>query len=596
MKSETFVAHAGVLADYALEQNWSGGAVPGFGTIAVIQGGTVLVDPGTTLSAALLLEARAALAGNGGGFSLGPGSAVAVTGRNALYADGAIVNHGHIVLADGTQLTVVVEAGAAIAQSYGLNIPSFENTGAVTIFGGATLAVEGTELSNTGAIVVAGGVLEVSGGAVDGGQSAQPAGGEIVLERGGTASFSDGVADQSFDFNGAGTLSLSDVVDISGVSLRNFSTLDSIFVRSVADGRTLLREVDFVDLPAQTAPEVIATGTGAEILLEHVPPCFARGTALLTPSGYRAVETLRPGDPVVTVSGDVRAVRWVGSRTLDIAAHRRPEAVQPVRICGGALSPGVPARPLRLSPDHALLLRGELVPAKLLVNGITILRERGCMAVTYFHVELDRHDILLAENLAVESYIDTGNRALFDNTVGTPRRDPVFGRGTQWDASAYAPLCLGGPVLREIRLGLRARTAALGYAARTLTEVALWAAEGKLPRVGGGDDSPVFRLDGRGGRIAIRSPRFVPAEFGAGEDDAADERLLGIALRAIRLDAAIFPARRLAVAGFYPRAGNDTADWTDGNAEIEVPAGVATIALDIAALPLGWIMARAGEV
>ena len=590
MTSETFVARAGTLPDYGLETNWSGGQVPGAGTVGVIGKGTVLIDPGTTLTAELLLRARAALSGNGGGFSLGPGSVVSVEGNNALDADGAIVNHGTVLLADGTALTVVVEAGAAIAQSYGLNIPSLRNDGLITVFGGATLAVEGTELSNTGAIVVDGGVLEVAGGAVDGGQSGHPAGGVIVLEDGGAASFSDGVANQQIGFDGAGTLSFSDVVDIAGVTLRHFSMLDSIFVPSVADGDTLIQNVDFTGLAPHTAPEVVATGTGAEILLEHVPPCFARGTGLLTPSGYRAVETLRPGDPLVTASGDVRAVRWVGSRTLDIAAHRRPEAVQPVRICGGALSPGVPARPLRLSPDHALLLHGELVPAKLLVNGITILRERGCMAVTYFHVELDRHDILLAENLAVESYIDTGNRALFENTDGTPRRDPVFGRGTQWDASAYAPLCLGGPVLREIRQDLRARTAALGYTARTLTDVALWAAAGKLPRVGGPDDAPVFGLHGQGGRIAIRSPRFVPAEFGAGEDDAADERLLGVALRAILLDAAVFPARRLAVAGFYPRAGNETADWTDGNAEIEVPPGAATIGLDIAALPLGWIM------
>ena len=347
-------------------------------------------------------------------------------------------------------------------------------------------------------------------------------------------------------------------------------------------------DLDFTGLPEHTAPAVIATGAGAEILLEDVPPCFARGACLLTPTGYAPVEKLQPGDPLVTAGGDVRAARWIGSRTLDIGAHRRPEAVQPVRILAGALSPGVPARTLRLSPDHALLLRGELVPVKLLINGATIQRERGCLAVTYFHVELDRHDILLAENLPVESYIDTGNRAMFENTSGTPRRDPVFGRGRQWDNSAYAPLCLGGPTLRAIRAGLRERTAALGYTARTLTDVALWAESGKLVRIGGADDSPAFRLGGQAGRIAIRSPRFVPAEFAAAEDDAQDERLLGIALRAIRLDGAVLPVHRLAVSGFHPRAANDPADWTDGNAEIQVPAGCEAIGLYISALPQGW--------
>ncbi len=589
MTSETFVAQPGSLPDYNLSHDWSGGVVPGLGTTAVIGGATVVVDPGTTLTARIALQGGAALSGNDGGFALGEGSALSVEGGNALYGDGAIVNHGTMLLDAGTALTIVVEDGA-IPANYGLKVPSFQNAGQVTVAGGATLAVEGTELSNTGAIAVAGGMLEVLGGGVDGGQ-AQSVGGEIILEAGGTASFADAVAEQRIDFSGAGTLALADVVGVTGVTVSGFSTIDTILVPSVADGQALLKHLLFRDLPSHTAPQVVANGATAEILLETVPPCFARGSCLLTPLGYRPVEALRPGDPLVTASGDIRAVRWIGCRTLDIAAHRRPEAVQPVRLLAGALSQGVPNRTLRLSPDHALLLRGVLVPVKLLVNGATILRERGCVAITYYHVELDRHDILVAENVAVESYIDTGNRGMFEHAQGTPRRDPVFGRGSRWDASAYAPLCLGGATLREIRREQQERAVALGYAARTLTDVALWGESGKLTRLGGADEAPVFRLAGQGGRIAIRSPRFVPAEFSVGGDteDSADERLLGIALRGIRLDAATVAVQRLAVAGFYPRAGNDIADWTDGNAEIEVPGGIAAIALDIAALPMGWL-------
>ena len=589
MTRETFVAQPGALPDYSVAHDWSGGAVPGLGATAVVDGTTVVIDPGKTLTAHIVLQTGAALVGNGGGFSLGEASAVSVEGANALYGNGAIANRGTVVLDVGTHLDVVVENGA-IPAGYGLKLPSFQNAGQITVLNGATLSVEGTELSNTGAIAVSGGTLEVAGGAVDGGQAAPPVGGEIILEAGGAALFSDGVAAQRIDFNGAGSLSFGDVNDIKAVTISGFSTLDTILVPSVADGQTLLERLAFKDLPSHTAPEVVATGAGAELLLEAVPPCFARGSCLLTPLGYRAVETLAVGDPVVTVSGDIRAVRWIGCRTLDIAAHRRPEAVQPVRLLPGALSPGVPNRSLRLSPDHALLLRGVLVPVKLLVNGATILRERGCVAVTYFHVELDRHEVLLAENVAVESYIDTGNRSMFAQTSGTPRRDPVFGRGTQWDASAYAPLCLGGATLREIRQELHERACALGYAARTLTDIALWSGSGKLLRIGGTDAYPAFRLAGEGGRIAIRSPRFVPAEFTAGSsEDPADERLLGIALRGIQLDEAFLPVGRLAIAGFYPRAADDIADWTDGNAEIQVPDGIAMIGLDIAALPIGWL-------
>ncbi len=590
MTRDTFVAQPGALPDYSVAEDWSGGTVPGLGATAVIDGTTVVVDPGRTLTAHIVLQNGAALTGNAGGFALGQGSAVSVEGANALYGDAAIVNRGTLALNVGTHLTVVVENGA-IPASYGLRVPSFQNAGHITVLNGATLSVEGTELSNTGAIAVSGGTLEVFGGGVDGGQAEQPIGGEIILEAGGAALFGDGVGAQRIDFNGAGSLTFGDVYDVHGVTIGGFSTLDTIFVPSMTDGKTLLEHLAFKDLPSHTAPQVVATSAGAELLLEAVPPCFARGSCLLTPLGYRPVETLIEGDPVVTASGDIRAVRWIGCRTLDIAAHHRPEAVQPVRLLPGALSPGVPNRSLRLSPDHALLLRGVLVPVKLLVNGATILRERGCVAVTYFHVELDRHDILVAENVAVESYIDTGNRMMFEHSIGTPRRNPVFGRGTQWDASAYAPLCLGGATLRQIRRELHERAGALGYVARTLTDIALWAGSGKLARIGGADAYPAFRLAGEGGRIAIRSPRFVPAEFseGSDSDEAADERLLGIALRAIQLDGAVLPVRRLAISGFYPRAEDDIADWTDGNAEIKVPDGVATIGLDIAALPMGWL-------
>jgi hypothetical protein len=320
--------------------------------------------------------------------------------------------------------------------------------------------------------------------------------------------------------------------------------------------------------------------------LEPAAPCFARGTGILTPLGYVSVENLKPGDPVVTVAGSVRAVRWVGRRSIDIAAHGRPDSVRPVRILPGAIADGVPARVVTLSPDHALLLRGHLVPIKLLVNGAAIVRDSACQAVTYLHVELDRHDILLAENLPVESYLDTGNRAMFESARGAAHRAPVFGRGRQWNRFAYADLCLAGPVLREIRQSLQARVLKMGFLRRTLTEVAVWAGGQKINRCGGSVTRPVFALPHPAPLVSIRSPRFVPAEVYEGDED--DYRHLGVAIREIRLGRQKFAPRELAVSGFHPRGAHDTADWTDGNGVIALPAGASRIRLDIAALPQGW--------
>jgi hypothetical protein len=590
MKSETFSLAAHVLPDYSLGENWSGGVIPGIGMTAVIDNATVLVDPELVISARIILRGVAALSGNGGGFSLAGRAAITAEGSDSLVADGAIVNHGVLhVAGPDVSLTVVVEAGQAIAGSYGLDIPSFENAGLITVANGGSLAIDGTEFSNTGDILVSGGTLEVAGGGVDGGQSAPYPGGHIVLEAGADVAFSDGVTRQVIAFAGAGTLSFADPADVSKVAIADFQDGGSILVPSVADGEALLARLKFTGLPTGLAPGVIATPGGGAIVLEPAAPCFARGTLLLTPAGYAPVEALRPGDRVVTHSGDVRVVRWVGWRAVDIAAHRRPDSVHPIRILPHAFSTGVPARTLRLSPDHALLLHGVLVPAKLLVNGATILRERQCQAVTYYHVELDRHDILIAENLAAESYLDTGNRHMFENVAGTPRKNPVFGRGRQWDAQAHAELCLSGAILRQVRRELADRAWALGYRKRTLTEVSLWVEGRKFLPIAGTAERPVFRVIGLGPASAsIRSGRFVPAEMNDGAGDEDDNRVLGIAISRIRLGLVPVAPRDVAISGFHPRAPGDSADWTDGNGVIALPPNVGGISLSIAALPQAW--------
>jgi hypothetical protein len=139
------------------------------------------------------------------------------------------------------------------------------------------------------------------------------------------------------------------------------------------------------------------------------PSCFARGTSIATPSGARAVEDLVAGDIVLTVSGQSQAIQWIAYREIHCAAHRQPARVMPVRIEAGAFGPGLPVRDLFLSPEHAVLDGGALVPVHCLVNGATI-RQMPVEHIAYYHVELARHDVVLAEGLPAESYRETGNR------------------------------------------------------------------------------------------------------------------------------------------------------------------------------------------
>jgi beta-glucanase (GH16 family) len=191
--------------------------------------------------------------------------------------------------------------------------------------------------------------------------------------------------------------------------------------------------------------------------------CFAPGTRIATQTGERAVETLAAGQQVLTASGAARPIVWLGHRRVDCRRHPVPEMVWPVRVRRDALGNGRPRRDLWLSPDHAVFVDGVLIPIRCLVSGTTIAQERRD-EVTYWHVELDRHDILLAEGLPAESFLDVGNRGAFDNAAGPVMLHPDFARRA-WAADACAELILGGPKLILARRRVAVQASLLGCSA-----------------------------------------------------------------------------------------------------------------------------------
>ncbi len=201
------------------------------------------------------------------------------------------------------------------------------------------------------------------------------------------------------------------------------------------------------------------TGAGSDGLnpQDFVVACFASGTRICTDRGEVAVEALRVGDALPTLrGGGLRPVRWIGHRDLRCSRHSRPAELWPVRIRAGAIAPGVPHRDLLLSPEHAIYLRGVLVPVRCLLDGGSI-EQIPCDAVTYWHVELDAHDIILAEGLPTESYLDTGNRHAFANGGPAIELRPDFA-SIAWQAGACASQLRHGPLLDAIRRDLAARS------------------------------------------------------------------------------------------------------------------------------------------
>lgn len=145
--------------------------------------------------------------------------------------------------------------------------------------------------------------------------------------------------------------------------------------------------------------------------------CFCAGTLIATPTGDRAVEDLSVGDVISIADGGTTRVRWVGQQTVR-SAISDPAVIHPICISAGAIGPGVPARDLWLSRDHAVEMDGILYTAGALVNGDTIYQVAEMPAsFTYYHVETDAHDLILAEGLPAESFIDYLVEGSFDNAA-----------------------------------------------------------------------------------------------------------------------------------------------------------------------------------
>ncbi|EEW25875.1 Hint domain-containing protein [Rhodobacter ferrooxidans] len=147
-------------------------------------------------------------------------------------------------------------------------------------------------------------------------------------------------------------------------------------------------------------------GTYGQAFWNGNPVCFVAGTQIATPQGPRAVQDLRAGDLVCTLDDGAQPLRWVGGGNV-IATG----AACPVRIAAGVLDND---RDLAVSGQHLLLLSGVdcellfgeaevLVSAKDLLGLPGVSHDPGPQRVSYHHLLLDAHHVLLAEGTPAES-------------------------------------------------------------------------------------------------------------------------------------------------------------------------------------------------
>lgn len=143
--------------------------------------------------------------------------------------------------------------------------------------------------------------------------------------------------------------------------------------------------------------------------------CFTPGTLLETPDGVRPVEHLVAGDRVVTKDGGAQPIIWAGSRNVSGARLYAMPDLRPVRIREGSLGDNRPAGDLIVSPDHRMLVTGAaaealwgeaevLVAARDLIDGSRIARDLAAKSVTYHHLMLETHHVVVANGVETESF------------------------------------------------------------------------------------------------------------------------------------------------------------------------------------------------
>ncbi len=311
----------------------------------------------------------------------------------------------------------------------------------------------------------------------------------------------------------------------------------------------------------KNAVETAAThsGNGLVTVTYMSAVCFCAGTRIRTARGDVAIEYLTTGARLLTYDGRLQALRWVGRRSYAGPFLQANTKLWPILIRAGALAEGVPARDLRVSATHAMYLEGMLVPAECLINGATILREEPGAQVEYFHLELDSHDVILAEGAPAESYIDLDNRTLFSNAA-----DYVSPMTMPLPAVEYAPRTELGPALTALRTRLATRAVALGF---TLT---------------------VSHL------VTLTTPGVTRANIPSGveavhlcssaERIPGDHRTLGALITSLHLDGApiaLFDPRL--ISGFHAveQHGAQIVRWTNGEAVLMLAPSAGERMLDI---------------
>jgi T5SS/PEP-CTERM-associated repeat protein len=519
-----------------------GGAVLGTGTGIGGSGGTASIqasDSGTLLT----INGNLSMGGQDATLIDWTGSGGPGTGASIVIGSGGSATAGATTVVSGFAIS-----GAGMVQG------EIIDNGLIFAASGQTLTLNG---GNGGSVIVGSGVLVINNGATldlmniavgTGPQSNAPT---VAFNAGAAGTLELGLPGSMF--GNIQNFTSGDQIDLTGATPANLSFSYNNNVLAVSSGGVSIANLQIGSGYTNDIFNAVADGHGGAAVTFTNQPCYCRGTRVLTDQGEVAVEDLKIDDRLITVSGLARPIRWIGTRGYAGRFAARNTEVLPIHIKQGALGDNLPVRDLYVSPLHALFIDGVLIPAQNLVNGGSIVKMKAVDSVEYFHLELESHDVILAEGVPAESYLDDHNRSMFQN-VGDYR---TLYPEAELVAPVYcAPRLEGGELVTAIRARLAARAVAMGFEVPGSVSIELAVGRNRaLVRAGVGEVrllAPVFHAPG-------------------------DARPLGAQIRGVKVHkVAIDLADRRLTQGFYPieTDGASKLRWTNGEAVIELdPVG-----------------------
>ncbi|MBS1103102.1 Hint domain-containing protein [Gluconobacter sp. Dm-62] len=399
---------------------------------SVLNGGTVVVGYGGSSGSATVSNNGLQAVINGGTSS---GTTVKSGGIEVVYAGGRT---SQTVLTGGDQ---VVYGGTATNTTVGNGSTQYVLTG----------LANGTAIKSGGAAAVS------SWGTIS--NASVYSGGELIVNYG-------SVVQNTKLYTGS-------TLDLNFLRYSNYATAtisnDYLVITSNHTKISFKLADNYSGYKNQTV--TLSRDNDGSTLLHLQEVCFLPGTLIATPVGERAVETFEIGDSVLTPNGETRTITWVGRAHARVRAGvPDDQAGYPVRILANAIADGVPHADLLVTGEHCLFLNGGFTPARMLVNGASIIWDYSITAYDYLHVETDGHSVILANGLMTESYLDTGNRHSFTQSG----RVVAFGGApASWAHDAAAELVTDRARVEPIWMAIAARAGVATTKTATTTDAAL---------------------------------------------------------------------------------------------------------------------------